>query len=86
MASWTPDRTFYPSATTAAKTGMDAPREELGYVAILNPIGANRPDALGVLDLDPASSSYGQLVGRDSPEWERRRDWRGGGDVDRRAA
>jgi selenium-binding protein 1 len=67
MGRWTPDPTFYPSA----KTGMDAPREELGYVAILNPNGANRPDALGVLDLDPASSSYEQLVGRDSPEWER---------------
>ena len=30
---------------------MAAPRETLGYVAILNPDGTNRPDALGVLDL-----------------------------------
>ena len=60
MVTWTPDPTFYPSA----KTAMDAPREELAYVAIMNPNGANRPDALGVLDLDPESSSYGQLVGR----------------------
>ncbi len=60
MATWTPDPTFYPTA----KSAMDAPREELGYVAIMNPNGANRPDALGVLDLDPESSSYGQLIGR----------------------
>jgi selenium-binding protein 1 len=82
MASWTPNPTFYPSA----KTGMDAPREELGYVTILNPNGANRPDALGVLGLDSTSSSYGQRVRRDRPKWERRRDWRGHCDVDRRAA
>ncbi|MCC6176001.1 MAG: selenium-binding protein [Chloroflexi bacterium] len=60
MQTWTPDPTFYPTA----KSAMDAPREQLGYVAILNPNGANRPDALGVLDLDPASARYGQLVGR----------------------
>src|SRR5215218_3942286 len=60
MATWTPDPTFYPTARTA----MDAPREQLGYVAILNPNGSNRPDALGVLDLEPASATYGQLVGR----------------------
>ena len=39
MATWTPDPTFYPSA----KTAMDAPPEELGYVAILNPDGATAP-------------------------------------------
>ena len=60
MATWTPDPTFYPTA----KMAMDAPREQLGYVAILNPDGSNRPDALGVLDLDPASATYGQLVWR----------------------
>jgi selenium-binding protein 1 len=60
MATWTPDPTFYPSPTMA----MAAPRETLGYVAILNPDGTNRPDALGVLDLDPASSAYGEVVGR----------------------
>ena len=34
---------------------MEAPREELAYVAILNPERDGRPDALGVLDVDPAS-------------------------------
>ena len=38
MATWTPDPTFYPSPTMA----MAAPRETLGYVAILNPDGSNR--------------------------------------------
>ncbi|MCC7367015.1 MAG: selenium-binding family protein [Chloroflexi bacterium] len=60
MATWTPDPSFYPSP----KMAMDAPREELAYVAILNPAGSNRPDALAVLDVDPASGSYRQTVGR----------------------
>ena len=60
MATWTPDPTFYPSATMA----MAAPREELAYVTILNPNADGRPDALGVLDVDPASATYGQVVGR----------------------
>jgi selenium-binding protein 1 len=58
--TWKPDPTFYPSP----KTAMEARQEELAYVAILNPDGDGRPDALGVLDVDPGSSSYGQLVGR----------------------
>ena len=33
MSTWTPDPTFYPSPRTA----MDAPREELAYVAVINP-------------------------------------------------
>ena len=59
MATWTPDPTFYPSARMA----MQAPPEKLAYVAILS-VAADRPDALGVVDLDLASSSYGKLVGR----------------------
>jgi selenium-binding protein 1 len=45
---------------------MQAPPERLGYVAILNVAdqGARRPDALAVIDLDPASSSYARIVGR----------------------
>jgi selenium-binding protein 1 len=43
---------------------MDAPPERLAYVVILNPIGTGRPDALGVLDVDPTSSTCGTLVGR----------------------
>jgi methanethiol oxidase len=60
MATWTPDPTFYPSP----KTAMEAPRDDLAYVALLNANGSNRPDALGVLDANPQSFSYGQVVGR----------------------
>jgi methanethiol oxidase len=59
--SWTPDPTFYPSARLA----MQAPPEKLAYVAILSAAG-DRPDALGVVDLDPVSSTYGKLIGRAS--------------------
>src|SRR5262249_60252156 len=58
--TWKPDPTFYPSP----KTAMVAPQEELAYVAMLSPDGNGRPDALGVLDVDPRSSSYAQLIGR----------------------
>ena len=58
--TWKPDPTFYPSP----KMAIEAPREQLAYVAILNTNGSGKPDALGVLDVDPGSSSYGQLVGR----------------------
>jgi len=57
MASWSPDPTFYPSP----KMAMDAPKEELAYVAILN---EGKPDALAVLDVNPASASYTKTVGR----------------------
>ncbi|MHB8380962.1 MAG: selenium-binding protein SBP56-related protein [Candidatus Binataceae bacterium] len=61
MALWKPDQTFYPSARMA----MNAPREKLGYVVSFNPTPGNgRRDALCVLDLDPESSSFGQVVGR----------------------
>jgi selenium-binding protein 1 len=62
MARLTPDPTFYPSP----KSAMAAPPEQLGYVVTINTAsnGSARPDALCVLDLDPASSGYGQVVGR----------------------
>jgi methanethiol oxidase len=60
MATWRPDPTFYPSPRLA----MQAPREQLAYVVTLNPNGDGRPDALCVLDVDPGSSSYAQVVGR----------------------
>jgi methanethiol oxidase len=63
VARLTPDPTFYPSPRSA----MEAPAEQFAYVATLNtPNGGApaRPDALCVLDVDPASSSYGQVVGR----------------------
>lgn len=59
MATWKPDPTFYPSARLA----MQAAPEKLGYVAILD-VAGDQPDALGVVDLDPASSSYGELIHR----------------------
>jgi methanethiol oxidase len=46
------DPSFYPSPRSA----MDAPPEKLAYVALLD------PDAIGVIDLDPVSASYGKLI------------------------
>ena len=60
MATWSPDPSFYPSP----KMAMEAPREELAYVAILNAPESNRPDAMAVLDVNPSSGSYTQIVGR----------------------
>src|SRR3984957_18521360 len=61
MALWKPDQTFYPSARMA----MQAPREQLGYVVTFNPNAGNgKHDALCVLDLDPKSKTYSQVVGR----------------------
>ncbi len=58
MATWTPDPTFYASP----KAAMEAPREDLAYVAIVNTNGS--PDALGVMDVNPESTEYGSVVGR----------------------
>ena len=60
MSLWRPDPTFYPSP----KMAMAAPPEKLAYVAMLNANGHQRPDALGVVDVDPASSAFGRLVGQ----------------------
>ena len=61
MALWKPDQTFYPSARMA----MQAPPEQLGYVVTFNPTPANgKHDALCVLDLDPKSKTYSQVIGR----------------------
>jgi selenium-binding protein 1 len=60
MATWSPDPTFYPSASMA----MAAPTERLAYVAVLNPHGDGRPDALAVLDVEPTSQQYGTVIGR----------------------
>jgi selenium-binding protein 1 len=42
---------------------MDAPPERLAYVALLTPGQHGGRDALGVIDTDPDSKSYGTLVG-----------------------
>jgi methanethiol oxidase len=57
-----PDPSFYPSPRLAA----DAPPERLAYVAAIDPRGAlgkpgADPDALAVVDVDPASTGYGQI-------------------------
>ena len=59
MELWRPDPTFYPSPRSAGA----APPEKLAYVALLNPKFAGRPDAVGVVDVDPSSTSYGKVVG-----------------------
>jgi methanethiol oxidase len=58
MARWTPDPSFYPSPRLA----MEAPEEQLAYVALLEPDQQSRPDAMGVIDLDRDSSTYGEVV------------------------
>ncbi|RMF88723.1 MAG: selenium-binding protein [Nitrospinota bacterium] len=58
MALWKPDPSFYPSP----KMAMHAPPERHGYVAALNYGRNDRPDALCVVDLDPQSSTYSQVV------------------------
>ncbi|WP_323845410.1 selenium-binding protein SBP56-related protein [Microbulbifer magnicolonia] len=58
MALWKPDPSFYPSARMA----MQAPPERHAYVAALNPNGADKPDAICVVDLDPKSATYCQVV------------------------
>src|SRR5438876_11806643 len=60
MALWRPDPTFYPSP----KMAMQAPAEKLAFVAILNANNNGKPDALVVVDVDPASKTYSQVVGR----------------------
>jgi len=60
MSLWKPDPTFYPSPRMA----MEGPRERHGYVVTFNPTDDGRPDALGVLDLDPDSPTYGSVAGR----------------------
>jgi methanethiol oxidase len=54
-----PDPTFYPSPRLAA----EAPAETLAYNVTFDREGV-RPDALVTLDVDPSSSTYGQIVGR----------------------
>ena len=60
MARILPDPTFYPSPSMAA----EAPAETLAYVALLTPEQNGKKDAIGVIDTDPRSPEYGQLVGK----------------------
>jgi selenium-binding protein 1 len=54
-----PDPTFHPSPRLA----MEAEPEHLCYTALLSP-DHSRPDALAVVDLDPQSTRYGQVLHR----------------------
>jgi selenium-binding protein 1 len=42
----------------------EAPAEQLAYVALLATEDNGKQDALGVVDTDPASSTYGQLINK----------------------
>lgn len=53
----TADKTFYPTA----KMAMEAPKEELAYIATLNVHG--KPDSLSTVDVNPESDSYLSRVG-----------------------
>ncbi len=59
MPTWKPDPSFYPTPRSA----MKAPVETLGYVVQVNPTDDGTPDMIRVVDLDPESKTYGQLVG-----------------------
>ena len=63
MAQWRPDPTFYASP----KLAMEAPPEKLAYVVLVNPTYEGTPDALAVVDVDPDSSSYGEMVPGSNP-------------------
>src|SRR5437762_155535 len=52
------DPTFYRSPRDAAA----GPPEKLAYVAAFSP-GGDKPDAIAVVDTDPASGSYASVVG-----------------------
>jgi selenium-binding protein 1 len=43
---------------------MQAPPEKLAFVAVLNPTHGGRPDALAVVNVDPNSPAYSQVVGQ----------------------
>ncbi len=58
MALWKSDPTFYPSPRLAGQ----APPETHAFVACFDP-EAKRPDAITVVDTDPASPTYGSVVG-----------------------
>src|SRR5260370_36361483 len=58
--SMMPDPTFYPSPRMA----MQAAPERIAYVSLLNVTKNGKRDAMGVIDVDPRSSTYGQFVGQ----------------------
>ena len=59
METWKPDPTFYPSPRMA----MKAAPETFAYVVAFDPTRAV-PDELAVVDVDPTSASYGQIINK----------------------
>ena len=59
LESLRPDPTFHPSARLA----MEAEREHIAYTVLLSP-DRSRPDALAVVDVDPASRKFGTVLHR----------------------
>ena len=60
MAKLVPDQSFYPTP----KMAMRAAPEKLGYVALLAAKADGSRDAMGVVDLDPVSKTYGTMINR----------------------
>ncbi|HKG94271.1 MAG TPA: selenium-binding protein SBP56-related protein [Gemmatimonadaceae bacterium] len=60
VSGFLPDASFYPSPRMAAK----APPETFAYVALVNPRTDGRPDAIGVVDCNPNSDTFGRILGR----------------------
>src|SRR6516162_192391 len=56
--TWRPDPSFYPSPRMA----MKAPAEKFAYVAAFDPT-RQKPDAIAVVDVDPGSKTYANILG-----------------------
>ena len=52
-----PDKSFYPSA----KDAMEAPVEKVAFTLMLSP-DFSQPDGLAIVDVDPTSKTYGEIV------------------------
>ena len=59
MPSWKPDYNLFRPTLSRKRR-----EEDLAYVTLLSPSGSDGRDAVGVVDVDPDSSSYGRIVGR----------------------
>ena len=59
LESLHPDPTFHPSPRLA----MEAEAERLAYTVLLSP-DRSRPDALAVVDVNPASQTFGSVLYR----------------------
>jgi methanethiol oxidase len=53
-----------PSFYSSPRLATEVPPEKRAYMAVMKPKLQGRHDAAGVVDVDPASASYGKLVGK----------------------